>query len=320
MPKQLKASLLTVVFIYTSTVMGGAIESGTARVTPTSAPKTSAPSITDSSQGAAKDNKMGQLMNIAIGGVNLATGAYCQSTCSTGSGCCPMAPLFFLMGMQNLAQAGAQGKSGGQASGAVYSTDVGLDYGGYDPNASNPFGGDPEMKVGKDFAAAVAAGKTGFTYDPKTNSVTTAKGNTIKGSDLGNSAALAAAGVPQSAIDMMKSMESDVVAKAMKKVDKLGLNTNVVSGEESSGGMGGGGGAGSASGSGDVNPYGAMAGKGSSLGIDRDPAQVAGMQKNYNGEPIGVSGDSIFKMMNRRYKVKESQSTFLDESDVPMQK
>lgn len=319
MTKQFKASLLAVMFTYTSTVLGAATESGTTKVTPTPTPKTSGPSITDSSKGAAKDNKMGQIMNMAIGGVNLATGAYCASSCPEG-GCCPMAPLFFLMGMQNLAQAGAQGKSGGQAAGAVYSTDVGLDYAGYDPNAANPLAGDAEIKAGNDFAASVAAGKAGFTYDPKTNSVTTAKGNTIKGSDLGNSAALAASGVPQSAIDMMKSMENDVVAKAMKKVDKLGVNTNIVSGEESGGGMGGGGGAGSGSGHGDMNPYGAMAGKGSGLGVDRDPAQVAGMQKNYNGEPIGVSGDSIFKMMTRRYKVKENQSTFLDDADIMMPK
>ena len=319
MTKHFKASLLAVIFTYASTAMGGATESGTTKVTPTPTPKTSSPSITDSSKGAEKDNKMGQILNMAVGGVNLATGAVCANSCPNG--CCAMAPLFFLMGMQNMMQSGAQGKSGGQAAGAVYSTDVGLDNAGYDPNAANPLAGDPEIKAGNDFAASVAAGKAGFTYDPKTNSVTTAKGNTIKGSDLGNSAALAASGVPQSAIDMMKSMENDVLAKAQKKVDKLGINTNVASGEESGGGMGGAGGAGSGSGHGDGNPYGAMAGgRGAGLGIDRDPAQVAGMQKNYNGEPIGVSGDSIFRMMTRRYKVKENQSTFLDDADIMMPK
>jgi hypothetical protein len=129
---------------------------------------------------------------------------------------------------------------------------------------------------------------------------------------------LAAAGVPKAAIDLMNSKEAEILAKAQKKVDKL-MNTNVVSGEESSGGGGGSMAAGGGSGADPMAAYGA-AGAGAGSGIDRDPAQVAGMQKNYNGEPIGVSADSIFKMMTRRYKVKESQSTFLDESDILIQK
>jgi hypothetical protein len=319
MMKQIKASIVASVFVFTSTSFGAATETGSNSAVST--PKASGPSITDSSSGAAKDNKMGQIMNTAIGGMNLAMGAHCASTCPHG-GCCPMAPLFFLMGMQNMMQAGDQGKSAGQASGTVYATDIGLDSSGYDPNAVNRLNNDPEIKAGKDFAAAVAQGKAGFTYDPKTNTVTTAKGTKINGSDLNSSSALAAAGVPKAAIDMMGSMENDVVSKASKKVDKLGLKTNVASGEESNSGGGGSGGDSVNSGSGGAgaNAYGAMAGRGSALGIDRDPAQVAGMQKNYNGEPIGVAGDSIFRMMTRRYKVKESQSTFLDESDTLMQK
>ena len=44
------------------------------------------------------------------------------------------------------------------------------------------------------------------------------------------------------------------------------------------------------------------------------------MQKNYNGEAIGVAGDSIFGMMTRRYKVKESQRSFYDESELMVHK
>ena len=56
------------------------------------------------------------------------------------------------------------------------------------------------------------------------------------------------------------------------------------------------------------------------VGVVRDPSSLAGMQKNYNGEPIGVAADSIFLMMNRRYKVKESQESFFNESDLLLQK
>jgi len=44
----------------------------------------------------------------------------------------------------------------------------------------------------------------------------------------------------------------------------------------------------------------------------RVPAAIAGKKKMFNGEPIGVAGDSIFDMMTRRYQVKEMQNTFLD--------
>ena len=35
------------------------------------------------------------------------------------------------------------------------------------------------------------------------------------------------------------------------------------------------------------------------------------MTKNFNGEPIGVSADSLFDMMNRRYSLKANQETFI---------
>ena len=319
--KFIKAYAMSFIFAWTSTGFAAGTESATAAKTTSP----SAPSITDSSSNASKDNKMGQALNMVTGAVNFGVGAYYASECGPHNGmACAMSAMFFLMGAQNMMQASAQGKSGGQASGAVYATDIGLGGSGYDPGIAERMSADPELKAGTDWAASVSQGKAGFTYDPKTNTVTTAKGTKIKGSDLGNSSALAAAGVPKAAIDLMNSSQVDALAKAQQKIDKLGLNklnTNVVAGEESSGG-GGSGGSGSSGAGGDAAGYGvAGAGAhGAGLGIDRDPAQIAGMQKNYNGEPIGVSGDSIFKMMTRRYKVKESQSTFLDESDVLMQK
>jgi hypothetical protein len=42
----------------------------------------------------------------------------------------------------------------------------------------------------------------------------------------------------------------------------------------------------------------------------RKPAQVTGLTKNFNGDPIGVSGDDIFGMMKRRYILKSNQKTF----------
>ncbi|MGZ3742361.1 MAG: hypothetical protein ACXWRA_00760, partial [Pseudobdellovibrionaceae bacterium] len=145
-------------------------------------------------------------------------------------------------------------------------------------------------------------------------------GKTIKGSDLNSAASMAAAGIPKNVIDAIGGMEKDILAKAEKKVGKLNLAVN--SGEENSSG-GGGDGSGRGSGNSSSSPgetSSARSGRVAGLGIDRDPAQLAGMQKNYNGEPIGVAGDSIFKMMTRRYKTKESQSSFIEESELLIQK
>jgi hypothetical protein len=43
----------------------------------------------------------------------------------------------------------------------------------------------------------------------------------------------------------------------------------------------------------------------------REPATAEGLAKDFNGELIGVAGDDIFKMMNRRYKLKTAQDSFI---------
>lgn len=268
--------------------------------------------ITDNAKKTKDSNKAGQMINTIVGAANIAVGTACVSACPEGCDCA-MGAMFLMMGMQNMAQAGSQGKTAGQAGGTYGLTDTGLGTSGYDPDAVLQT--DPEVKKGLDFVESMNSGKpiNGFTYDPKTQTITTADGKTVKPSDVSSPGAMASAGLSQSAIDSISAMEKKFEDKAKKKVDKL-LNV-AVNGEEAGGGGSGAGASGSSSSSGSASAYGSGA-HGSGLGIDRDPAQVAGMQKNYNGEPIGVAGDSIFKMMNRRYKTKENQNTFLDDSEL----
>lgn len=47
------------------------------------------------------------------------------------------------------------------------------------------------------------------------------------------------------------------------------------------------------------------------LGLDRNPAQVAGMSKSFNGEAIGVAKDSLFDMVDRRYELLKNDNKFL---------
>lgn len=320
--KNMKHFIIAGIFTITSSAYGA--DTAAFAPAPTVAPRVPAPptsatadtsfkkssGITDSAEKTKDANKKGEMLNKAMGAVNLGVAAVCFSSCSEEGPCCPMAPIFLLMGLQNLAQAGAQGGTAGQAAGTVGQTDIGDS--GYDPNAVN----DPDLKKGLAFVASVtnADPKKGFSYDPVTKTVTAANGKTLKASDVNSPAAMAAAGVSKSVIDGVTSMSEKNLAAAMKKVEKYGKIA--VNGEEgSSGGGGGGTTSASAASAGDGE-----GGRPSGLGIDRDPAQVAGMQKNYNGEPIGVSGDSIFKMMTRRYKTKESQNTFLEDAELLIQK
>lgn len=63
-----------------------------------------------------------------------------------------------------------------------------------------------------------------------------------------------------------------------------------------------------------ANPDGnavAGTGNGSTEGVNRGYASAEGLVKDFNGEMIGVAGDDIFKMMNRRYNLKATQDTFI---------
>lgn len=65
----------------------------------------------------------------------------------------------------------------------------------------------------------------------------------------------------------------------------------------------------------------ASSGAASVMKIDRDkygpavrePASAEGLTKDYHGDTIGADGDDVFKMINRRYRVKKLQNIFIEE-------
>lgn len=82
--------------------------------------------------------------------------------------------------------------------------------------------------------------------------------------------------------------------------------------ETLSGSFGDMGGAGNVAKANDNAANGAANGGGKTIDGGRDPASSAeGLVKDFNGELIGVAGDDIFKMMNRRYKLKTAQDSFI---------
>ncbi len=148
----------------------------------------------------------------------------------------------------------------------------------------------------------------GYGIDPKTGAVKTPDGKTVNPNDPASlSAALGAEGA--------SSLMSEVSAMERAALDKVEeVKPSAVT--AALGFEGGGGGAmGLPTGIPDdeisFNNFG-LKGKNAASKLPRKPAaQVSGLSKNFNGDPIGVASDSIFIMMNRRYQLKHNQKTFL---------
>jgi hypothetical protein len=278
---------------------------------------------------------MGGAITAAIGA---GLTAYGISQITSGEACTPM-PCWALiaagvvalgMAAMSFAQSDAHGDTAGQAaytasrSNGSNGSAIGGPTGtaGTDSQVlNNPLLSDSDKAAYQNSLAALKDMERKGIYNPK-NGTLKINGKEIKMSSFQSADSMAAAGIPKSAVDMAmakaKSLESNFLAKA----EKLGGGiSGGVSGYEEGGGKGGGSKSASS-----ADPYGAggfglaAGGKNGSDKTGREPTSFAGLQKNYNGDPIGVAGDSIFAMMNRRYKVKENQDSFLTAAEAAIQK
>jgi hypothetical protein len=217
------------------------------------------------------------------------------------------------MGMMSFKQSKADKKAANAAGLTGNLSDA------YDDTYSNTGGLDTSAETVAENNAIQGLEKAGI-YNPKTGKIT-AGGKSYKASDFASKDSMAAAGIPAGAISgamaYAQKEGAKIAAKENEKV-KLGALTTANGYEEGSS-AGGGGGAGAYPGTAADSYGGAGAGAGSGS-ASREPTNLAGMQKNYNGEPIGVSADSIFNMMARRYKVKDSQESFYSDTDLALKK
>lgn len=151
---------------------------------------------------------------------------------------------------------------------------------------------------------ATTSGKY-FKMDKNGNAVTK-DGKKYTPADFASEKAMLAAGM--SAADAkalagsLNRMGSAIDAKkALAKENKDG---NGAGGENGAGGGAGGKGSG-------INANGSAKGGKDLEGSKRDVASVEGLAVDFNGDLIGNARDDIFKMMNRRYKLKTSQDNFI---------
>ncbi|AHZ85797.1 hypothetical protein Bb109J_c0137 [Bdellovibrio bacteriovorus] len=312
------------------TVSGGSTSTTTNQTTAdkgveTTKGTTSQPSVKDSADKSGSANKGAQATQFLTGALMFTMAAEKWGECSQQNyGACAMAAIFTGFGILSMKQGKEHGSAGKSSNLSSFQSD-GLggnpyDYGDIDLNdPNNPLAGDPNIK-----ALGTNTGKltSGGMLDPKTGTIKTPDGKTYKASDFASAASMAAAGIPQGAILAGQDAYAQVSKKSADKVEKLKLGAMTASNGFSEGGGGGGGwGPASPTDDGSGSDYAGTGGSGSSgVSLERDPSSLAGMQKNYNGEPIGVAADSIFLMMTRRYKVKESQESFYTDAELALQK
>ncbi|MES2769434.1 MAG: hypothetical protein V4596_09840 [Bdellovibrionota bacterium] len=133
----------------------------------------------------------------------------------------------------------------------------------------------------------------GYTYDANTNSVNTPNGS-VSSSSLGSDAGLKSLGLSDAEIRDARALAADALKEASKYADM-------------GGDFGGGGGRKTKAGPGygsddkafDMNKY--LAG----LMNKGDARGVAGLEKKYGSDQIGVAQDNIFNMIHRRYEAKK---------------
>ncbi|MDG0815064.1 hypothetical protein [Bdellovibrio svalbardensis] len=326
MKKQITSGVITLSLIFSPLLAYSAtgVEDGKT----VSGTRDNQPSVKDGADKSKSGNGFAQAVNMVTGGAQVVMGGVMiqqgfASTPATNWSLVAMGTMVLSMGLTNLAQGKDHGGAAGSAGVTGFQTDG---FGGLTEtgNTNDPYVNaatkDPNYKaIGSTLKTLEAQG----VYNPKTGAFKIGD-KTYKSSDFSSAGAMAAAGFPKGMIDGAMAANAEAERKALAKLEKVKIGASTAANGYEEGG-GGGGGAPVGDGSGGMDDgSGAYAGAGGAghgkTGLERDPSSLAGMSKNYNGEPIGVAADSIFLMMSRRYKVKESQESFFGPADLALQK
>lgn len=283
----------------------------TAQITLAQASGTNA--INQASNNANSGNKSGQSNAL------MQMGMYAAMAAAEASQCGPKSPQMCILAAIHAAmamQAGKQAKEHGNVAAQAYDTGTNTEgswspsdtTGGTGDNIDRTVADDANFRAVDDNMKKLVNGIEGAKINLKDGTVSY-KGKDLTKVNPGDVAAMKAAGFSDADIAAAQAL-TDKVNEATAK--KLGALT-AASGFEEGGGGGGGGTGSSASTEEFGSPTAAKAATSA-----RAPTNLSGMQKIFNGEPIGVAGDSIFLMMTRRYQVKEKQDAFYSEQDIAL--
>jgi hypothetical protein len=247
---------------------------------------------------------LGMLAGLAGAAFSGYKAAQAAATCPKGPEC-PMTPLWILGALASAAVAMAMGKAKNKSDNTVADV-TGGNLGGTGTNTTTTdVTQTPEYKETERNLQAAASKIPGMSVNMRTGTLKFPNGKEIKASDLGNKQAMAAAGMSGDEIAGFEAAFKQAMKEGEKKAKSKGIDANQGNEGEIAGGAGG---SSRAMTSSNDNPgYGGMAAN----AVNRDPAQVAGLSKNFNGEPIGVASENLFTLINRRYDHKAQHDTFI---------
>ncbi len=229
---------------------------------------------------------------------------------------CPVGMTMLAMAIQAAMQAGSHGKTARQAGMTMAATDGFSDKGNTDNIRSTGMDSLGFNKAASILAKDFASKKIPITFDGK--KLVGPHGFKIGPEDVMSATGMAAAGLSK---DQIASISGEL-SKMNKAAEEKYKITTPNFGFSEGGGGGGAYGKG-APGSGEAGADG-MNGLGhagqASLSSINSKAATSGLTKDYHGDPIGVSNDSIFSMMTKRYQLKDHQDSFISSSPAAVQK
>lgn len=243
------------------------------------------------------------ISTIATGIMGMKAASTCSACASSGSQCtqCPMWILGTALGAMTAMN---MSKAKSQSDGSRY--DVSLESPEISPpeftENENPLDSEELQKTQARLNTIAKNG--GPKMDLASGKLTMPNGTQV---DLNNASPsdLAAAGFGPGEQAEISKMLNDAFKQAE---EQAGLGVDKIEGDVLSEGEGG---AASLAGIEYIDEF--LSGKsaGNSKKINRDPAQIAGLTKNFNGDPIGVASENLFTLINRRYDVKAKTDTFI---------
>ncbi|MCX7674234.1 MAG: hypothetical protein N2Z70_00195 [Bdellovibrionaceae bacterium] len=286
---------------------------------PRNAPTISQPTGPDIQEAARRaSNRQGTTMQIATvaAGIAATAAAVCAAQCPKG--CCKLAPKWALgaalSGVTAMMMSMAMSKSNASvidtSGGGIINPppgDGGVAGPGNGTPGDNPDNTKPMVATKPNFKKPQeeldkVCAKTKTCVNLEKGTLTTPDGKTV---DLAKASEgdLAAAGLDRSAIDQVRALTDQAFKEAEKKLasgtDKA-LGDLFESQEAQTGRMG----------NMDIDsgfdPQSILAQNAANKGStsNRDPSAVAGLSKNFNGDPIGVAEENIFTLINRRYELQ----------------
>ncbi|WP_374030107.1 hypothetical protein [Bdellovibrio bacteriovorus] len=275
--------------------------------------RSATPSVHQGAEQVKKENEKGSDKSNMTGALMFAMAAERTAACmAMDFAACAMAALLAKLGSDSMKQAKAHDQAARQAGLTSNQSDGFMDSSlgnGNDGSSDIPITS-PKHPLAKD--PNVAALKKNLDtlkpiFNSKTGQITLPDGKTFNASDSMNS--MIDGGIPKGAVLGAMEFYGKAAKKVEEKYDKMNVARTKANGFEE--------GRGTASeisaGSFAEEPIAAKVVERNPL--ERDPSQLAGLQKNFNGEPIGIAEDNIFQMMTRRYKLKEKQDSFFSSRD-----